>query len=191
MTKSELRKLYLEKRLELSAKDVASLSASISDRFFELLDPGSVGCLHTYLPIDKFNEPDTRLILERVWSEFPAITTTVPRVDFATHEMESVVYSSVCPVLQNKWGISEPADGEIVAAENIDVVIVPLLCFDESRHRVGYGKGFYDRFINRCRPDCLKVGLSFFPPVAQIDDIHEGDLALDVFILPDQVFQPE
>ena len=63
--------------------------------------------------------------------------------------------------------------------KSIDMVLVPGLCFDGDGHRVGYGKGFYDRFLKTCRPDCIKIGLSYFEPVESIDDVHEGDVRLD------------
>ena len=67
-------------------------------------------------------------------------------------------------------------------------MIVPLLCFDARGHRVGYGKGYYDRFLQKCRPDCIKAGLSFFPPVKKIDDIHVADVQLDLVVTPNETF---
>ena len=140
MTKSELRKLFLNKRSDLAANEVVSMSASIADALFFTVNFAAIGNLHCYLPIEKFNEPDTKLILQRVWQEFIEVTVTVPRIDFATGELSSVVYSSTCPVVQNKWGVNEPEGGTVVHPEAIDLAIVPLLCFDESGYRVGYGK---------------------------------------------------
>jgi 5-formyltetrahydrofolate cyclo-ligase len=189
MTKSELRKQYLEKRAGLSASEVSSMSTSISDAFFFTVNLAALQNLHCYLPIDKFNEPDTRVIFERVWREFPELTTTVPRIDFATGDFASVLYSSTCPIVQNKWGVNEPEGGTVVHPEAIDLAIVPLLCFDEAGFRVGYGKGYYDRFLAKCRPDCLKVGLSFFPPIEEIGNIHEDDVPLDLFITPQDIYR--
>jgi 5-formyltetrahydrofolate cyclo-ligase len=72
----------------------------------------------------------------------------------------------------------------MIDAATIDLVIVPLVCVDKSGHRVGYGKGFYDRFLKQVRTDCVKVGLSYFEPVERIDDVHEGDVRLDFVITP-------
>ena len=65
------------------------------------------------------------------------------------------------------------------------LVLVPGVCFDQTGHRVGYGKGFYDRFLKTCRPGCLKVGLSYFEPVDPIDDVHDGDVRLDFIVTPE------
>ena len=69
------------------------------------------------------------------------------------------------------------------------MVLVPLLCFDESGHRVGYGKGFYDRFLTKCRPDTQKVGLSYFPPVKEITDADSFDIRLDLCLTPEKVWR--
>jgi 5-formyltetrahydrofolate cyclo-ligase len=163
------------------------MSSAIADTFFYTVNLASIRNLHCYLPIDMFNEPNTKLIFERVWQEFPDTVTSVPRIDFATGEIASVLYSSTCPILQNKWGVNEPEGGTVLHPEAIDLAVVPLLCFDERGFRVGYGKGYYDRFLARCRPNCLKVGLSFFPPVDEIEDVHEHDVPLDLFITPESV----
>ncbi len=71
---------------------------------------------------------------------------------------------------------------------SIDWVLVPLLAFDRRGHRVGYGKGFYDRFLAGCRSDARKIGLSLFAPVVAIDDIGSQDVALDAVVTPDRVW---
>ena len=66
----------------------------------------------------------------------------------------------------------------------LDLVFVPLLISDENNYRVGYGKGFYDRFLLNCRKDCKKIGLNFFKPTSKIVDINAFDIALDAVIYP-------
>lgn len=175
----------------MSPAESEALSERISERFFEVVDLGGVRNLNTYVSIPKFNEIDTSLIYGRVWQEFPAITVSAPRVDHATGEMDNIAFTPETELNPSRWGIPEPAAGDIIDAKDIDLVIVPLLCFDRRLHRVGYGKGFYDRFLKQCRPDCRKVGLSYFPPVEEIGDIHTGDIALDISITPGGVFEPK
>jgi len=90
---------------------------------------------------------------------------------------------------KNKYGISEPVDGLEVPVAKIDVVFVPLLAFDKLGHRVGYGKGFYDTFLMECRPETLKIGLSFFEAEESIDDVWEGDRKLDYCITPKTIYK--
>lgn len=88
------------------------------------------------------------------------------------------------------WGIKEPdpTTAKIIKASAIDIVLVPLLGFDLQGHRVGFGKGFYDRFLATCKPECLKIGLSLEGPVSKIDDLHAFDIPLDVVISSDRVY---
>lgn len=191
MTKAELRKLYLEKRSTFPAADVIALSGRIADRFFESVDLSTVRTLHCFISIPKFNEVDTSAIYNRVWRDFPDIVTVAPQTDLTTGAIESIIFNSDTEWNENSWGIREPAGGDIVEPADIDLVVVPLLCFDGRVHRVGYGKGMYDKFLARCRKDCVKVGVSLFPPVDTIADISESDVALDLVITSDAAFNTQ
>lgn len=189
MNKSNLRKIYLEKRKNLSPAQRAERSVRIAERFFEHFDLTKIDYLHCFLPIEKFGEVDTRLIFDRTAREFPSIVTLAPRTDFESGEMESVRFDSAARLVRSKFGIDEPADSEKFASEKIDIVLAPLLCFDRRGHRVGYGKGFYDAFLRKCRADCAKFGLSFFEPIAEISDAAEFDFKLDGCITPENVYE--
>ena len=68
------------------------------------------------------------------------------------------------------------------------MVFVPLLVFDQHGHRVGYGKGYYDRFLDQCSESTLKVGLTFFDPVTKIEDIETHDISLDFALTPERIY---
>ena len=78
--------------------------------------------------------------------------------------------------------------GEITEPDEIDLVLVPLLAFDQEGYRVGYGKGYYDKFLSQCREDVIKIGLSFFEPVDAISDINQFDMSLNYCVTPQQVY---
>lgn len=191
MNKSDLRKAFLARQRSLSPIERAEKSRRISDRFFESFNPGKLTYLHCFIAIEKFNEIDTTIIFKRLWDEFPAVQTFVPRVVFETGEIQHLKFTPDTELVRNIWGIHEPSHDEYVAAEKFDLVLVPGLCFDAEGHRVGYGKGFYDRFLSKCRRDCLKVGLSYFEPIGRIHDVNEGDVTLENVITPDTIFTPE
>ena len=73
----------------------------------------------------------------------------------------------------------------------IDLVLVPLLAFDKNGYRVGYGKGYYDKFLSNCRPDVIKIGLSFFDAVDEIEDIDDYDLPLNFCVTPQRLYDFE
>ena len=165
------------------------MSSQIAERFFNEVDLAAVRALNTFIRIAKFNEFDTSMIYYRIWHERRGVATSAPVTDRETGELEARYFDEATVLSENDWGIREPAGTERADPRAIDLVIVPLLCFDEGGHRVGYGKGYYDRFLARCRPDCLKLGVSLFPPVAAIDDIHEADVPLDLCITPERTYR--
>lgn len=187
MNKAELRKIYLDRRKNLSPEQRAEKSARIARRFFERFDWRGVRTLHGFLPIEKFGEINTLLIFERVWREHPHVATVAPRVDETAGKIENVRFDASSAFARGKFGIDEPFGGETIAPDKIDLVLTPLLCFDRRGFRVGYGKGFYDKFLRECRADCRKIGLSFFPPVAEIEDISAFDVALDACVTPENI----
>lgn len=183
MKKSELRTLYLQKRQALPEGEYLQLCQRLCDLFFVSIDLSFVKTVHTFLPIREKREPDTWLIIDRIRREFPHIRLSLPKVN-AKGELENIYFEGLHQLAKNKWGIEEPRHGVPTPSEKIDLVLVPLLCVDKKGNRVGYGKGFYDKFLATCRPDCKKVGLSFFDPVDDIDDVNEFDIALDALIAP-------
>ncbi len=187
MTKSELRKIYLARQKSISVSERSEKSARIAGRFFAAFDLREIKFLHCFLPIEKFKEIDTRIIFQRIRREFPTVETLAPRVDFARGEIESLKLAPETELARNAWQIDEPARGETVAAEKIDLILVPLLCFDARGFRVGYGRGFYDKFLKNCRDDCLKIGLSYFAPIAEIFDAGDFDVRLDFCVTPTEI----
>ena len=188
MNKAELRRVYREKRIDLTPGSIVSLSGRIADNFFANVDLTTTKTLSTFIRIAKFNEIDTSPIYYRIWKDKPWIRTFVPKTDIKKETLQNVALFPDTPLIENEWGIREPAGGETIEATHIDLVLIPLVVFDEQGHRVGYGKGFYDRFLSECRANCLKVGLSYFPPAEKIDDINEHDVRLDKCITPDVVY---
>ena len=185
-TKAELRRLYRERRTTLSAADIARLSRDIGDRFLDTVGLDDVKVLSTFIRLPRLNEIDTSVIYYRLWRDHPRIRTVAPSIDLESGAVENVTFTAASELVENRWGIREPL-GTCIETPELDMVLVPLLCFDRAGHRVGYGRGFYDRLLAQCRPDCIKVGLSHFPPVASIADPAEFDVTLDLCITPDDV----
>ena len=186
MTKSELRKVYLEKRKEITEAAYLQFNHAISERFFSLVDLSFVKVVHSFLPITANKEFDTWLIIDRIRREFPHIRLSIPRINKKTDLLENFYFEGLHQLESNSWGIQQPKQGDPIKNEKIDLVIVPLLAFDRTGHRVGYGKGYYDRFLSTCRKDCKKIGVSFFPPINKISDTTEYDFRLTSCLTPEQ-----
>lgn len=185
MNKKELRKLFLEKRKALTEAECAQFNLLIFSHFFASIDLSFVHVLHTYLPITNNQEPDTWSILDRIRREFPHIRVSVPCV--AGDHLDNFYFEGPQQLEVSTWGIQEPKQGVPTPPEKIDLVIVPLLAIDKQGHRVGYGRGYYDRLLGQVRPDCRKVGLSLFQAVDMIDDVTPSDIPLDQCVTPEGV----
>lgn len=186
--KTDLRREYLARRDSLSRSQIIQLSKQISASLFASFDLSQIKCVHSFLTIKDRGEVDTSIIINRIWRSFPQITVVVPRINRKEKRMECAVYDPMSRLIPNFWGIFEPLNTREISALAVDLVIVPLICFDETGHRVGYGGGYYDRFLSICRPDCLKVGVSFFEPIKKIDEIEDHDVRLDHCVTPERVW---
>lgn len=185
MNKKELRKLFLEKRNALSKAEYSRLNLALYSQLFAGLDLSFIRVLHAFLPIAGNHEPDTWAMLDRIRREFPHVRVSLPKV--SGDHLENIYYEGPHQLEMSAWGIREPKQGVPTPPEKIDLVLVPLLAFDKHGHRVGYGKGYYDRLLSLVRPDCVKVGLSLFQPVDVIDDITDFDVPLDRCVTPEGV----
>lgn len=188
MTKQELRKVYLEKRMALSEAEYQQLNYRLCENFFTHIDLSFKKVIHTFLPLVEKREPDTWLIVDRIRREFPHIRISIPRVDTETDQLENFYFEGLHQLKKNNWGILEPQQGIPTPPEKIDIVLVPLLAFDKQGNRVGYGKGYYDKFLANCNPTCTFLGISLFSPVDRIEDLHSDDVLLSLTITPYEVY---
>lgn len=184
MTKEELRKVYIQKRSSLSNSTYNQLNKDLRAVFFKDIDLSQVKVLHCFLPIERNNEPDTGSIINEVREQYPNISIVIPRVNSTTQTLENFLYEPSTVLKKSGWGIPEPEAGVAVDAGTIDMVLVPMLIFDKEGHRVGYGRGFYDKLLASTREGCKRVGICLFDPVDRIDNIQEFDQPLDKCVTP-------
>ena len=188
MSKQDLRKEFLQKRKALAETEVDVFSKQIHDWFFRNIPVHAYATIHTFLPIKRNNEIDTYLIINTLRKNF-ATDIVIPR----SHEdgtMSHYLLTKDTVFEENKWEISEPSPvgGLQSSVFNIDLVLIPLLSFDKKGYRVGYGKGYYDRFLAECRPNVLKIGLSIFEPIDEISDVTAFDVQMDYCITPNKIW---
>ncbi|GAB3898124.1 5-formyltetrahydrofolate cyclo-ligase [Spirosoma agri] len=190
MTKAELRRQYLALRKGLSAEVVTERSQQICQRFFEQDWLDGEDTVHVFLPIQRQNEVNTWPIVHRIWHDFPQKQVVVSVTDPEAHRLTHYALTPDTRLIDNRWGIPEPIAPEsaAISTKHIDAVLVPLLLFDQLGHRIGYGGGFYDRFLADCRPDCLSMGLSLFEPVDKIESIEPTDVPMTGCVTPDRIW---
>lgn len=188
MQKADLRRAALAARRALPAATVAQRSAALQQQLFQQFPVAQWRWLHVFLPVTRQHEPITWPIIHRVWAECPTTQLAVPVVQPDGVSLRHYRLTPNTPLIDNRWGISEPAGAAEVAPAALDAVLLPLLAFDELGQRVGYGKGFYDRFLPQCRPDTLRIGLSLELPVPRITDAWAGDVPLHACLTPERTW---
>lgn len=183
MLKAELRKKYMQKRKALSDDEAFFLSEKIFNNFIDYFKPLPGLKIHIFIPIQKFREIDTTLFIDYFLSR--NIRVFVPKIVDA--RLISVEIFTDSEFELNIWGISEPVTNEDSGILNFDFVITPLLYCDKHGNRVGYGKGFYDGFFENVSGSTKKIGVNYFNPDENIDDVRENDIPLDYLVTPDTV----
>lgn len=190
MQKQDLRKEYLQRRKALSEAEIEGFSKKIHDWFFRSIAVHAYSTIHTFLPIKRNNEVDTWLIINTLQQDF-STNIVIPK----SHEdgtMTNYLLNENTIFEENQWKIQEPNEFQNskfrIQNSELNLVLIPLLCFDKNGYRVGYGKGYYDRFLADCRLDVLKIGLSIFEPVELIEGVDKFDIRLDHCITPNRIW---
>lgn len=186
-SKNALRRHYLSLRKEMEESEWVKRNQRILDQIMHLDIPALHNpqpYVHIYLAITKNREPDTHHIAAALNEKNPTIQWVISKTDMVNARLYHFLWDAENLVEENAWGIPEPVGGIRVDEKQLDVIFVPLIVADHNGHRVGYGKGFYDRFLSQCRPDALKIGISLFELVDEIADPLPTDIPLDACITP-------
>jgi 5-formyltetrahydrofolate cyclo-ligase len=186
MDKKELRKKYKTLRQTLSEKEIEDKSLAIANQLIRMKIWDKL-YYHLFLTIAEQKEIDTEFILQVLAGKDKEIV--ISKCEFSTLGMIHYLLTDNTKIKKNSYNVPEPIDGIEVPDAKIDVVFVPLLAYDKDGNRVGYGKGFYDNFLSKCKPETIKIGLSFFPPEEIINGISENDVKLDYCVTPEMVLQ--
>jgi 5-formyltetrahydrofolate cyclo-ligase len=187
MTKEQLRILYKEKRKELSIQTIEKFNDLILINFQKIKLP-PVNCVHTYLASLRLREVDTAMVIRYLEFKNPDLKVAVPKIDIGTGTMQHFHLNEEVELINNGYGIQEPNSAKEILANEIDLILIPLLAFDKNGYRVGYGKGYYDKFLSNSRPDVIKIGLSFFDAVDKIGDVDTYDIPLNFCVTPQRLY---
>lgn len=193
MDKKVLRSKYKVLRQSLTQEEIEDKSLAIANQLLRM-DTVSSGRLvwdklyyHLFLTIEEQKEINTEYILQILAGKDKEIV--ISKCEFATLGMTHFLLTDNTKIKKNSYNVPEPVDGLEVPDAKIDVVFVPLLAYDQQGNRVGYGKGFYDNFLSKCKPETIKIGLSFFPPEEKIEDVSESDVKLDFCVTPEGIIE--
>jgi 5-formyltetrahydrofolate cyclo-ligase len=184
MPKTELRDKYKMLRMQLTSEEIEELSLTIANNSLDLAI-WEAAYYHVFLSITEKQEINTEYLLHILQGKDKSIA--IPKANFDTGDMKHILLQENTLLRVSNYGIPEPESGIEIPSEQIEVVFVPLLAFDIHGNRIGYGKGFYDRFLAKCNPKAIFVGLSFFEAEDKI--INEfKDISLHFCITPHKVY---
>ena len=184
--KKEIRRLYKERRKSLSNYEIKEKSITIATKALELfLDQYTV--FHIFCSIERQKEIQTKSLMSSLLQQ--SKTVCVPKTLGGNPELKHYQTSEKTHFSINSLGIPEPIDGIEMNPIDFDVVFVPLFAFDKKGNRVGYGGGFYDRFLSKCRKDVVKAGLSFFAPLEEELSAESHDVTLNLCITPNKIYR--
>lgn len=184
MDKNTLRQHYKNKRAALSSEERADLSLSITNQLL-LLPIWDKTYFHLFMGSASHKEVDTEGILTLLQGKDKQVI--LPRME-PKNTLVHVLLTDATLIRLNAWGIPEPVEGLEVPLKKLEVVFVPLLAYDQNGNRIGYGKGYYDRFLANCPATCIKIGVSFFPPEELIPH-EENDIPLNYCVSPNKIYR--
>ena len=182
-TKDEIRKQYKQLRADLDNLD--QLSLEIANKCLEL-DIWNRQYFHLFLPIERQLEIDTSYLLHILQGRDKSVV--LPRSNFADNSLEHILLEDHTVIRPNEYGIPEPQSGLNISVDLIEVVFVPLLAYDKKGNRLGYGKGFYDRFLSQCSDSTTFIGLSYFEAEEALPS-NENDIPLNYCVTPNKIYR--
>lgn len=186
VSKAVLRKKYKSFRSELSDTKIEELSLGISNKLLSL-DIWNYEFYHIFLTIKNLKEINTDFILSILSGKDKNIV--ISKSDFKSRTLQNFLLTDATKIQLNKYNIPEPVNGIEINNSKVEVVFVPLLAFDKKGNRIGYGKGFYDNFLSSCKPETIKIGLSFFDVEKDLFTVLSTDIALNYCVTPNNIFK--
>lgn len=187
MNKSQIREIYLQKRKALHGPEQLKMDDLLLIQFQQFSFEG-IETVLTYWPMPHKAEPNTHLFNGYLRHMIPGLQLAYPVVKDEYH-MEAICINEDTVYISNSLGITEPRDGDRIDLKDIDLVLVPLLVFDEAGYRVGFGKGYYDRYVAEKAAHTVLMGFSYFDPIPLISDTHEFDIPLHIGITPNRIYE--
>lgn len=188
MIKNTVRKEFLQRRMNILEEDLQQQTESIAFNFKKVTLP-PVRYLLSYNALVNRREFDVSVCEDILKAQNPVMRVAWPKIHVDMLDMEAGLVEKDGLFIKNKFNILEPISGDIVSPVQLDIIFVPLIAFDVHGYRVGYGKGYYDRYLVQCRPDAIKIGFSFFDAVEYIEDIDEFDVPLNFCITPRCIYE--
>lgn len=171
----------------LTSREREKLSFCIIQNVLKYLaDKQHIQHIHVFLSIKQLNEVHTETLIAKLLLQDKSIYTSIS--DHENNEMNTVRLTAHPTYLEDEHGIPVPSEWSDGDNSSIQLIFMPLMAYDLNGHRLGYGKGFYDRFLPKLPGKAVKAGLSYFPPENQIP-VEPHDIPLDLCFSPEGILK--
>ena len=182
MNKQVLRTLFLDKRKTLTDTEFDNRNSALFTNTMAFIRANQhLKHQHLFLSIEKFREPNTWPIFHWLLQSSQH-AVYLSKTHFKSKRLTHYLVHADTELKKANFGIPEPVNAPEADPTALDIVFVPLICFDLTGNRIGYGAGLYDRFLSQLSPDCLKVGIAITPPLDHIDYADSRDVKIDACI---------
>jgi 5-formyltetrahydrofolate cyclo-ligase len=188
MTKDQLRAIYKTKRASITETEKLKLDDLLLIQF-QSFDFTEIQNLFTYWPIEDHREPNVELMARYLRFMLPEVQVAYPLTNSTDCSMQAILTNEDTVFKTNNRGITEPIGNIAIPNKQLDLIFIPLLAFDQNGFRVGFGKGYYDRYLVDCKPEAIKMGFSYFEPVHHITDTNQFDVPLNYCITPQHIYE--
>lgn len=178
-TKTTQRKKLLKMRSELSSSQVATASKKVCELLYSSQYWSRLQKVHIYLPIESRNEISTWPLLRKLWAD--GFVKTYTSIYGEQRALQHVLINKTTKFGADRLGIPMPIQNYSQEATNYDLIVVPVVGFDEKMHRLGYGRGVYDTFL-ASQPSAKKVGLAYQASKLDSIDNEVHDVILNEII---------
>ncbi|MDZ7719171.1 MAG: 5-formyltetrahydrofolate cyclo-ligase [Balneolaceae bacterium] len=176
--KEEIRHNFLKKRQNLSSQEVEKKSEQIIKQLLRLKTFRDANVIHSYVSIEKNREVNTKKFIQSSLDMGKQVV--VPKIA-GEGELQHFKINSLDELRENSLGVPEPSGGREIPIRDLDLIIVPMVAGDLNKNRIGYGAGYYDRFLQNCT--AAKVGLLYDCQLyADSLPVEEFDIPLDILI---------
>lgn len=182
--KSELRKEALQKRNMMLSDDKDKASAIIAKRLFSLNEWKEAERIFLYFGCN--GEVKTEKIIKEALDSGRQVF--LPRVKSDTDMVFIKIGSKDKDMEYGVFGIPEPPDRGEYATAPPDIIVVPCVASDEAGHRIGHGKGYYDRYLKQCA-GAIKICPAYECQITDTFIPEDTDINMDIIITEERVIR--
>ena len=184
MPKRSIRAKYLAERTSLRAHDCQAVSVNIQERLLNLDMFSRARGVALYSPIR--NEVLTDTVANCALGLGKRVA--FPRI--CGEELEFIEIANLCDLAPGTFGVHEPTGNIRVTLNDLDLMVVPGIVFDHSGHRLGYGRGYYDRTLKACPFSCKTIGFAYdFQLIDSLPIVEAHDQKLSLLITEERVLE--